>query len=154
MNLKKLLIIALASACGIASGSMPSRAAENIVLAPGLSFTSDIGTVFPIVGQKMDDYAIDVSKPTLIFFGATGDLNTNRQAKRLVELYKKEHGKTKFVIVNVDNTTNDVGRQLIRKYYPGYIPAQLLLDRDGKVIWSQIGEVSRRRLGAQINTAM
>lgn len=150
---EKFTVVALAIACGITTA--PSWSAENLSVAPGISYVSDIGTVFPLIGDRMDDYVIEAGKPTLIFFGATGDLNTNRQAKRLVELYRKDKAKaTKFIVVNVDNPTNAGARELIKKHYPGYVPAQLLLDSNGKILWSQVGEVSRRKLSGHINGAM
>jgi hypothetical protein len=126
------------------------NAAENLRLAPGVSFVSDIGTSFPIVGDKMNDFTVQPGRPTLIFFGAPGDLNTNRQAKRLVQLYAKHHDDTKFIIVNVDNP-DPSARELIKKYYPGYVPAQLLMNKQGHTVWSQVGEISRKKLGGQIN---
>jgi hypothetical protein len=125
-------------------------AAINLRLAPGVSFVSDIGTSFPIVGEQMDDFTVQSGRPALIFFGASGDLNTNRQAKRLVQLYGKHHDDTKFIIVNVDNP-NASSRELVKKYYPGYVPAQILVDKTGQTVWSQVGEVSRKKIGGQIN---
>jgi hypothetical protein len=147
-----LLTIGVATIC--AAGFTPAFAAENLRLAPGVSYNSDLGTTFPIAAEKLDDVSLDPTKPSLIFFGATGDLNTNRQAKRLVELYKKEHDKSKFIVVNVDNPINESARRLIRQHYPGYVPAQLLVNPSGKVIWSQVGEVSRRKLRGQIYNTM
>jgi hypothetical protein len=146
--------LVLASTITVAINVIPGFSAENLKLAPGISYDSDLGNQFPITADKMEDMAIDSARPTLIFFGAVGDMNTNRQAKRLVELYKKESSKTKFVVVNVDNPANGEARSLIRKHYPGYVPAQLLLDPSGKVVWSQVGEVSRRKLRGQIYNTM
>lgn len=149
---EKLVVLATAIVC--VSGFTPGFAAENLRLAPGISYNSDLGTTFPIAADKLDDFSLDATKPTLIFFGATGDLNTNRQARRLVELYKKEHSKSKFIVVNVDDPLNASARRLIQAHYPGYVPAQLLIDPAGKVIWSQVGEVSRRKLRGQIYSTM
>lgn len=102
----------------------------------------------------MDDFLIEPGRPALIFFGASGDQNTNRQARRLVELYSKRKDNTKFIIVNVDGPHTDGGKELIKKYYPGYVPAQLLIDRDGHLLWSQIGEISRRKLSGALNGMM
>lgn len=146
MDTKKLLT--LAAVLMIMTPSAVT-AAENLRLAPGVSYTSDVGTVFPLVGDRMTDYTIESGRPALIFFGATGDLNTNRQAKRLVALYAKRRDNTKYIVVNVDSQ-DEAARELVRKYYPGYVPAQLLLDKDGHTIWTQVGEISRKRLGGQI----
>jgi hypothetical protein len=144
----KVVAVMVAALCAIAAPAV--KAAENLRLAPGVSFNSDLGTIFPIVGEKMDDFRVEAGRPALIFFGAPGDLNTARQAKRLVQLYSRHQDDTKFIIVNVDRPT-DASKQLIMKYYPGYVPAQLLIDKSGKTIWSQVGEISRRKLSGQIN---
>jgi hypothetical protein len=153
MNIRlklNLVACALLTAAFSSSALLPGDAAENLKLAPGVSYTSDIGTVFPIAADKMDDVTVEPGRPALIFFGAPGDLNTNRQAKRVVQLYDKHRDNTKFIIVNVDNPS-DAGRDLIRKYYPGYVPAQLLLDKSGTKVWSSVGEISRKKISGQIN---
>jgi hypothetical protein len=77
-------------------------------------------------------------------------MNTNRQAKRLCDLYKKNAATTKFIVIDVDNPPNEAARQLLRKYYQSYVPAQLLLDANGKQVWSQIGEVQKGKLHAYL----
>jgi hypothetical protein len=149
MDTRKFLALAAVSMT-ISMTPSAVNAAENLRLAPGISYTSDVGTVFPIVGDRMTDYTIETGRPALIFFGAAGDLNSNRQAKRIVQLYSKHHDETKFIVVNVDSQ-DPSARELLRKYYPGYVPAQLLIDKDGHTIWSQVGEISRKRLSGQIN---
>lgn len=141
----------LALIASIFCSSLPSaHAAENLKLLPGISFTQDDGPGFPIVGDKMDDVAIEAGKPTFIFFGAAKNMNTNRQAKRLCHLYKKNAATTKFIVIDVDNPPNEAARQLLRKYYQSYVPAQLLLDANGKQVWSQIGEVQKGKLHAYL----
>lgn len=142
-----LLLATLLS--GIAS-TAPADAAENLKVLPGISFTQDDGPGFPIVGDKMDDCSIEPGKPTFIFFGAAKNMNTNRQAKRLCDLYKKNATTTKFIVIDVDNPLNEAGRQLMRKYYQNYVPAQLLLDANGKQVWSQVGEVQKGKLHAHL----
>src|SRR5215470_244836 len=78
-------------------------AAEDLRLRDGISFYQDLDTGFPIIGQKMDDVLPAADRPTFIFFGAAGDLNTNRQARRVVELYRKYRASgLKFIVVDVD----------------------------------------------------
>src|ERR1700677_2234067 len=74
----------------IVSTSLAAVAAEDLQLRPGVSFGQDIDNGFPIVGKKMDDVVLEPGRAPLLFFAAVGDLNTNRQAKRVVELYRKE----------------------------------------------------------------
>ncbi len=135
-----------------ASLSNAAMAAENLKLREGISFNQDIDSEFPIVADKMDDYAFGDDHPTFIFFGARGDLNTNRQAKRLVELYK-QYGKEKlkFVVVDVDQVKNERGRELLKKYYHGYIPDEVLLDKAGHQAWTQIGEIDEHLISKAID---
>lgn len=137
----KLLLITM-----LLWGGTAANAAENLKLLPGISFTQDDGPGFPIVGDKMDDCAIEPGKPTFIFFGAAQHMHTNRQAKRLCDLYKRNAATTKFIIIDVDNPPNEMARQLLRQYYQSYVPAQLMLDANGKQVWSQIGKVQKGKL--------
>src|ERR1700733_13172880 len=137
--------------------SVATLAAEDLQLRPGVSFGQDIDNGFPLIGKKMDDAVIEPGREALIFFGAAGDLNTNRQAKRLVELYRKEldrkeqdHG-LKFIVVDVDHPVGDDGKKLIKTHYKGYIPCQVLVDKNGRVSWNQIGEVELSVLKKQID---
>ncbi len=129
-------------------------AAENLRLKDGISFVQDTDNGFPIVGDKMDDAVIEKSKPTLIFFGAAGDLNTNRQAKRLVDLYKKIQDKVKVIVIDVDHPANAGVLKLIKSYYKGYIPLNVVLDKDGKVSTSHSGEIDSGELKSKIDRVL
>jgi hypothetical protein len=147
-NALKLILAVCLMLFGIAA----AIAAEDLQLAPGLSYTSDSGP-FPIIATNLHDAKIEAGRPHLIFFGAASDLNTNRQAKRFVDLYKKQKQKDttlKFIVVDVDRPASPEAKELISKYYPGYVPAELLLDKDGKTVWSHVGEVSRRKIRARV----
>lgn len=127
-------------------------AAEDLSLRPGLSFNQDLDNGFPIVGKDLEDTQISTTKSTFVFFGASGDLNTNRQAKRVVEWYHKLAANTiKFVIIDVDHPANDGAKSLIKSYYKGYIPTELILDKNGKLTWSQTGETDLSALKEHID---
>ena len=117
----------------------PVFSAENLRLRAGISYVHDMDKGFPIIADRFDDVKLDPDKNTLIFFAAAGDLNTNRQARRVVELYKKYKDQIKFVIVDVDHPTPDT-KPLIKAYYQGYIPHQVILDKSGKIFWTHVGE--------------
>ncbi|QQR56918.1 MAG: hypothetical protein IPG59_18275 [Candidatus Melainabacteria bacterium] len=153
--MKKRTSILLLGALVIEPGTQACLAAENISLKRGISFNQDIDSGFPIVGQKMDDASIEPGKPTFIFFGGSGDLNTNRQAKIVVGLYNKyaKEG-VKFLLVDVDKTNKTPAvTQLIKKYYKGYIPSQVILNADGGVVDSKIGEVAEGSLSRPLSIA-
>lgn len=125
----------------ICIGFGAAQAAEDLRLREGISFYQDVGG-FPIIAERMDDATIATDRPTLIFFGASGDLNTNRQARRLVDLYKRYRSSPlKFVVIDVDHPQNVDARHVLKQHYKGYIPFQILLAKDGHQIWNQIGEV-------------
>ena len=122
--------------------AIPCQAAENLRLKEGVSFVHDLNQGFPILGDKIDDVTLAATHPTLVFFGASGDLNTNRQAKRIVDMYKKYRTSgLKFIVVDVDHPANTQTKQLIKSYYEGYIPGEVLFDKNGKSVWKKSGEV-------------
>ncbi len=130
---------------------MAASAAENLSLRKGVSFTDDKDNGFPILADKIEDATIGSGKPTFIFFGASGDLNTNRQAKRLVGLYNKFKTKNlKFIVIDVDHAANPQATELIKKHYKGYIPCQVLLDNAGTSTWSKSGEIPEGDVAKEI----
>lgn len=149
---KALAAIFLSSALAGGLFSAPTEAAENLRLREGLSYTHDLDKGFPIIADKIDDVKIEPGKASIIFFGAAGDLNTNRQAKRVVDLFKKfKDGQLKFIIVDVDHVSTAEGKQIIKNYYEGYIPQEVILDKQGKRFWSHVGEVDESSVVAQLD---
>ena len=133
------------------------QAAEDLKLKKGISFVQDTDSGFPIEASRMDDFTLEPGKATVLFFGASGDLNTNRQAKRLVDLYKQVSSKpepVKFILIDVDHPSDDQAKSLLRNHYKGYIPFEVILDKSGKVVWSQIGEVETGSLAQQVDKAL
>ncbi len=151
-----IMVFVFCGGCGLSIAPSVS-AAEDLQMRAGVSFGQDIDNGFPIVAKKMDDVTVEPGRPALVFFGAAGDLNTNRQAKRLVELYRKELDRKesdrdlKFIVIDVDHPGNEDGKKLIRAHYKGYIPCQVLLDKDGRATWNQIGEVESSVVKKQID---
>ncbi|MBS1989498.1 MAG: hypothetical protein JSS86_09305 [Cyanobacteria bacterium SZAS LIN-2] len=153
----KVATFTTATALTIVAGlcSLQVLAAEDLKLKKGISFTDDGDSGFPIDATKMEDMQLDPNKVTFIFYGASGDLNTNRQAKRLVDLYKSASNKAvKFILIDVDHPINAQATALIKSHYKGYIPFEVILDKTGKVVWSQIGEVENGVLNQQLDRAL
>lgn len=125
---------------GLLAFVQSALSAENLRLRAGISYVHDLDKGFPIIADKLDDVKIESTKPCLIFFAAAGDLNTNRQAKRIVDLYKKYKDQVKFVVVDVDHPSNPETKQIIKTYYQGYIPQQVVIDKEGKTFWTHCGE--------------
>jgi hypothetical protein len=142
-----LLTAALATSAAIA--------AEELRLRDGISFYQDIDVGFPIIADKMEDLKPEPGRPTFIFFGASGDLNTSRQARRVVDLYRQyKAAGMKFLIVDVDQFSNPATKDLLKKHYTGAIPCEVILSPEGAQLWSQIGEVDARVLQTKIDSAL
>ena len=145
--------LALTAVVMASTGQAP--AAEDLHLKKGLSYCQDTDSGFPIEAQRMEDVDLEQGKASVIFFGASGDLNVNRQAKRLVDLYKQSGNKAvKFILVDVDHPASPQAKALIKNHYKGYIPFEVILDKSGKVSWSQIGEVETGVLNNQLDKAL
>ncbi|MBI1271324.1 hypothetical protein GC174_12920 [bacterium] len=149
MNSHKVLLTMLSI---LSLVTLQAKAAENISMRKGVSFVEDKDNGFPIIADKLEDVHIEPGKTNFIFFGASGDLNTARQAKRLVGSYNKLRDRdVKFIVINVDKPANKEAESLIKKYYKGYIPCQTVIDSDGTTTWSKVGEVSENEVTKQIS---
>jgi hypothetical protein len=149
-NLKSLAILVLALV-----PLATADAAEDLRLRDGISYYQDTDSGFPILANKIEDTDSELGKPTLIFFAASGDLNSNRQAKRIVDIYKQfKTSKIKFVVIDVDHVKTESARQMLKNYYLGYIPQQVLLDKNGKKLWSANGEVDSKVIEHKIEESL
>ena len=136
------LIVVLVAVRGLAVSS--AGAADDLRLAPGLSFTDDSSDTFPIRGEHLDDAESLPGRATVMFFGASQCWNTNREAERLVALYPKYRDRVRFIIVDVARPSPPQVR-LLRTYYRGSIPTLVILGRDGARLYAQAGETARAR---------
>jgi len=134
---------ALAGAAPKASGA-DAGGATGLSLAPGLSFTDDSSSNFPIRGENLGSGEIAAGLPTIVFFGTSHCWNTNREAERLVAFAAKHKDEVRFLVVDLDHPTRPQ-RKLMEAYYRGYIPTLAFLDRNGKAVYDKSGETSRTR---------
>jgi hypothetical protein len=118
--------------------------ATELVLAPGLSFTDDSSSAFPIRGKDLADGSIASDRPTAIFFGTAHCWNTNREAERFVALYRKHRDAARFLVVDLERPSPDQAK-LVARFYRGYIPTLAFLDRRGNVVYNRAGETARER---------
>jgi hypothetical protein len=119
-------------------------AADGLKLAPGLSFTDDSSSNFPIASSHGDDGALSSDRPTVIFFGTSHCWNTNREAERLVALYPQYHGNFHFVIVDLNHISPEQ-QKLVAAYYRGAIPTIAVVDSKGNVVYDRAGETAAAR---------
>jgi len=130
-------------------------AADDLRLKDGISFVQDADNGFPIVAENFDDAKIEPGRPAFIFFGASGDMNTNRQAKRVIDLYNSfRNQEVKFILVDVDHPSGKGGTELVKKFYRGYVPCEVIIDRKGNEHLNQIGEVESQVLRKRIEQVL
>jgi hypothetical protein len=118
--------------------------ADDLQLAPGLSFTDDSSADFPIRGDHLADAERRPGRATVMFFGASHCWNTNREAERLVALYPKYRNRMTFIIVDVTHPSPPQV-PLIERYYRGSIPGLVVVGRDGAILYARAGETARAR---------
>jgi hypothetical protein len=118
--------------------------ATGLSLAPGLSFTDDSSSAFPIRGHDLGNGKIAADRPTVVFFGTSHCWNTNREAERFVLLYQKHADEARFLVVDAASPAS-AQRALVTQLYHGFIPTLAFLDRSGKVVYNRAGETSRER---------
>src|SRR6202521_3088618 len=136
-----------------AAMAMPAHAAENLKLNEHLDYTSDSQDGPLITGDRLEDGAIS-GKPAYAIFYGEGCFNSKRQARRTVELYEKYKGRVQFVVVDLDRPRSPAQEQLVKKFYKGYIPHVVVLNRDGKTAYNASGEVEGREMSKVLEKAL
>lgn len=126
------------------AAQVPGFAAENLTLAPGISFTDDSSDRFPIAGDGLADGLDGPPRATLVFFGASHCWNTNREAERVVAAYPKFRDRVRFVVVDVAHPS-EAQRPLLAAHYRGSIPTVVVIGSDGTVLHDRAGETASRR---------
>jgi hypothetical protein len=118
--------------------------ASDLTLAPELSFTDDSSAAFPIRGRNLARGELAGDRPTAIFFGAAHCWNTNREAERLVQVYRKRGDAVRFLVVDVEHPSPEQ-RALVKRFYSGSIPTIAVVDAQGNVVYDQAGETAATR---------
>ncbi len=59
-----------------------------------------------------------------------------------------------FVIVDLDLKRSPAQQELVRKYYRGYIPHVTILDKSGKAIYNEAGEVEESTISAILDKSL
>jgi hypothetical protein len=120
--------------------AMPAFAGDNLKLNPKLDYTSDSQDGPLITGDHMDEGPV-AGKPTYVIIYSEGCFNSKRQARRTVSLYEKYSGRVQFVVIDLDRSLSAAQKVLEKKYFSGYIPHVVVLDRSGTAIYNSSGEV-------------
>ncbi len=132
---------------------LPAQAAENLKLNQHLDYTSDSQDGPLISGDHLEDGAVP-GKPTYAIFYGEGCFNSKRQARRTVDLYEKYKGKVQFVVVDLDRPRSPAQEELVKKFYRGYIPHVVVLDREGKTAYNSSGEVDEGEISKLLEKAL
>ena len=149
--MKNFVLFALFST--MLSITLPAHAAENLKLNKHLDYTSDSHDGMLIDGDRLEDGPV-TGKPTYAIFYGEACFNSKRQARRTVDLYDKYRGKVQFVVVDLDRPQSAAQQELVKKYYKGYIPHVVVLDRDGKAAYNSSGEVDSGDISKVLEKAL
>ncbi len=133
--------------------TFPAHAAENLKLNEHLDYTSDSQDGPLITGDRLQDGAVS-GKPAYAIFYGEGCFNSKRQARRTVELYEKYKGRVQFVVVDLDRPRSPAQEELVKKFYKGYIPHVVVLNRDGKTAYNASGEVEEGEISKALEKAL
>ena len=71
-----------------------------------------------------------------------------------MNLYNKYKGRVQFVIVDLDQKQSPIQHDLVKKYFAGYIPHVVVLDRSGNALYNSSGEVEESAITALLDKAL
>jgi hypothetical protein len=128
-------------------------AIDNLKLNQHLNYGSDSLDGPLITGTDAQSGFVSGKINYVIMYGE-GCFNSKRQARRTVELYNKYRSQVHFVVIDLDVQRSPEQQQLVKKYYPGYIPHVLVLDAHGEPLYNQSGEVESRNIETLFNQSM
>jgi len=135
------------------AAALPARAADNLKLNQRLDYASDSQDGPLITGDHLEDGAAP-GKPAYAILYGEGCFNSKRQARRTVELYEKYKGRVQFVVVDLDRPRSAAQEELVKKFYKGYIPHVVVLDREGKTAYNSSGEVGSDEISTLLEKAL
>lgn len=123
-----------------------SSAATDLKLNPELDYNSDSDDGPLITGKEMSGGKITVGKPAYIIFYQRECYNSKRQAKRTVRLYKRYSDRVDFIVIDLDSKMSGEQKNMVNRYYDGYIPHLTILNRQGKAVYDNSGEANEKKL--------
>lgn len=145
--------IMMGAALGVILMAMSARAGENLKLNPHLDYSSDSMDGPHITGDQMEE-GVATGKPNYIFIYGEGCYNSKRQARRTVALYEKYRGRVNFVIIDLDEGPSAAQSGLVKEHYKGSIPHVVILDKNGKSLYDDAGEVSETEISGIFEKAL
>jgi hypothetical protein len=145
--------IGMLATIGILTLVAGARAGENLRLNSHLDYSSDSEDGPLITGDQMNEGAVP-GKPNYVIIYGEGCFNSKRQARRTVSLYEKYKDRVNFVVVDLDQKRSPTQQQLVKRYYQGYIPHVVVLDKSGKAVYNSSGEVDESSLSSLLDRAL
>lgn len=130
-----------------------SHSAENLKLNQHLDYSSDSQDGPLITGDHLEAGVVS-GKPTYAIIYGEGCYNSKRQARRTVSLYEKYRDRVQFVVVDMDRSRSAAQDDLVKRFYKGYIPHVVVLDRKGKVAYNSSGEIEENELSRILDTTL
>jgi thioredoxin-like negative regulator of GroEL len=71
-----------------------------------------------------------------------------------VNLYNQYKGRVQFVVINLDQKQSPAQEALVKKYFAGYIPHVVVLDRSGAAVYNSAGEVEESTIAPILDRAL
>ena len=130
-----------------------SYAADNLKLNQHLDYSSDSQDGPLITGDHIEDGAAS-DKPSYVIIYGEGCFNSKRQAKRTVALYEKYKSRVQFVVVDMDKQRSAAQEDLVKRFYKGYIPHVVVLNKEGKVAYNSSGEVEESEISKVLDKTL
>ena len=130
-----------------------ANAADNLRLNQKLDYTSDSQDGPLISGDHLEDGAVPGMVNYVIMYGE-GCFNSKRQARRTVNLWEKYKGRVNFVVIDLDHKQSKAQEELVSRYYRGYIPHIVILDKSANAAYNQSGEVQESEISSIIDKAL
>src|SRR5882672_1829596 len=131
----------------------PAYGAENLKLNEHLDYSSDSHDGPLITGDHLEQ-GTSSDKPSYVIIYGEACFNSKRQARRTVDLYEKYKGRVQFVVVDLDRPRSPAQEELVKKFYKGYIPHVVVLNRDGKTAYNSSGEVEEGEISKVLEKAL
>ena len=71
-----------------------------------------------------------------------------------MNLYNRYKGRVHFVVIDLDQKQSPAQQELVKKYFAGYIPHVVVLDRSGAAVYNSSGEVEENTITALLDKAL
>jgi thiol-disulfide isomerase/thioredoxin len=128
-------------------------AQAQLKLNPHLDYSSD-SVDGPLITGDDTQAGVVAGKPNYVMIYGEGCFNSKRQARRTVALSERYGDRVNFVIIDLDKPQSPAQLKLVQTYYTGSIPDLVVLDSNGKPVYSQAGEQTEEVLSQILDTGL